>query len=148
MTAVTHRLQVAILAVPESSASTVYGMYDLLMAAGVDWELVMSGTPGQPLITPRIVTAEGAAIPDLMVAPQASIAGHYPVETEWLRRVYRHGAILSSACSGALLLAEAGLLDDQDATTHWAYCESMSAVIHVCACIRSGRWWWPAKVNA
>lgn len=145
-------LKVAILAVPESSASTVYGMHDLLASAGVDWELVMHGAPGYPLITPVIVTAAGTTlrvgnglhieshcalsecqtprvvvIPDLMVAPQSNILGHYPAETSWLRSVYAQGAILASSCSGAMLLAEAGLLDNQDATTHWAYCDAMSA---------------------
>ena len=42
------RLHIAILAVPESSASTVYGMHDLFASAGADWDLVVNGVPGQP----------------------------------------------------------------------------------------------------
>ena len=38
-----------------------------------------------------------------------------------LRRQHARGATLYSACSGALLLAETGLLDGCDATSHWGY---------------------------
>ncbi|MCF8203979.1 MAG: GlxA family transcriptional regulator [Methylotenera sp.] len=38
----------------------------------------------------------------------------------WLRRAARSGARLASICSGSLVLAAAGLLDDRSATTHWS----------------------------
>lgn len=39
----------------------------------------------------------------------------------WLRDIHEAGADVASACTGAFLLAEAGLLDGRSATTHWAF---------------------------
>jgi transcriptional regulator GlxA family with amidase domain len=39
----------------------------------------------------------------------------------WIRRSYKQGSTLYSACSGAIMLAATGLLDGCEATSHWAY---------------------------
>jgi transcriptional regulator GlxA family with amidase domain len=38
----------------------------------------------------------------------------------WVQRASRTGARMASICSGSLVLAAAGLLDDRMATTHWS----------------------------
>lgn len=53
-----------------------------------------------------------------------------PVPTiicDHLRRAHARGARLVSICSGAYVLAEAGLLDNKRATTHWRYAEHFQA---------------------
>jgi len=44
----------------------------------------------------------------------------------WLREHGRRPRRLVSVCTGAALLARAGLLDGRRATTHWAYCETLA----------------------
>jgi transcriptional regulator GlxA family with amidase domain len=144
------QLTVAILAVPETTAGTVFGLYDLFSSAGRDWELLTSGRAGPERAQPFIVAAQpdqfeaanGAWIqphgtfdgfptpdivyvPEIFVPPEASISGRFDDALGWVQRCHRAGATLASACSGALLLAEAGLLDGCEATTHWAYCDAM-----------------------
>ena len=144
------RLRIALLAVPESTASTLYGMYDVLESAGRDWTTLIEKGHGASALDVRIVSAKGRrfqvpnglsiephgtladcirpdviAIPDLMVMPDEDIAGRYAPEIAWIREAHAAGAVLATACTGALILAEAGLLDDQDVTTHWAYSDAM-----------------------
>ncbi|MDM0115397.1 helix-turn-helix domain-containing protein [Variovorax sp. J22R133] len=141
---------VAILVTPESAASVVYGMYDLFKCAGRDWPMVAGGPPGAPLLDPVIVSraagivraANGVPIeahrslhempaptvvcvPELLISPNGSLDGLFDAEAAWVRQSHATGALLATACSGAMLLGEAGLLDGEDATTHWAFCDAM-----------------------
>ena len=139
---------VAILAFPETTASVVYGMYDLFMSAGRDWGIILDGQPGPGSMRPLVVSAQVGTflaangvriepqasieecscpdfvcVPELAIPPGEPLAGRFTQETAWLARCYADGATLATACSGAMLLAEAGLLDGHEATTHWAYCD-------------------------
>ncbi|GAA3504846.1 GlxA family transcriptional regulator [Streptomyces prasinosporus] len=49
-----------------------------------------------------------------------------PGLTDWLRRHGPRAERLVSVCTGAALLAGAGLLDGRRATTHWAYCDRLA----------------------
>jgi len=51
-----------------------------------------------------------------------------PALLAWLRRAEGEVRRLGSVCSGALLLAEAGLLQGHRATTHWPMCRACSAL--------------------
>lgn len=61
---------------------------------------------------------------DLVIIP--SLNHNYEASTAmndelvgWIFRQYREGAALASICTGAFLLAEAGLLDGKSCSTHW-----------------------------
>jgi len=143
--------RIALLAVPHSTVSTLYGMYDMLASAGRDWSLIVEGRPGAAVFEPLIVartrerfaagngirieahaTIEEIGVPDmvciadLMVEPDAELSELYAPEIAWLRRCAAAGAQFATACSGAMLLAEAGLLDDCDVAIHWGYGEAMA----------------------
>lgn len=66
--------------------------------------------------------------PDVLLVPGGE--GTRPADPElvgWLRTHARQASRLVSVCTGAFLLAEAGLLDRRRVTTHWAYCAALAA---------------------
>jgi len=46
----------------------------------------------------------------------------------WVRHVADHAQVVTSVCTGALVLADAGLLDHRPATTHWASLAELAAL--------------------
>ena len=58
--------------------------------------------------------------------PATAWPGNMLAEADWLRRCHSDGAMLASACSGAVLLGEAGLLNHCEATIHWGYVATLT----------------------
>lgn len=139
-------LDTAIVALPETAGSALYGMVDVLSVTGTVWQTLTRGEPMPPPFRVRVVgidrdrftcgngiPVEPAAaldevghadiviLPELWLGPDEHLGGRYPAVTDWINARYRDGACVYSACSGALLLAETGLLNGRDATSHWGY---------------------------
>ena len=78
-------------------------------SAGVPW-------PVQPL--PRACAADDLVM--VIGGDGVDAACRDTHLIRWLRRASESGARIASICSGSLLLAAAGLLDQRAATTHWS----------------------------
>lgn len=84
----------------------------------------VSTRAGFPL-TPDLSLQEAAPadiiyVPALWRNPRPILRKHAGV-MDWLRRAYEGGATIAGVGTGCCFMAEAGLLDDRPATTHWHY---------------------------
>ena len=139
-------VHVSLVVFPECDPSIVYGVFDTLWAAGRHWNASVGALPNAPLFEPRIVGAKAGPlelVTGVSILPQDTIANVHRTDVvfvpnvmvdtaeglrlldrrliDWIKRMHSAGAKIYAACGGSLVLAEAGLLDGQAATTHWGY---------------------------
>jgi len=137
---------VSLLATPESTASTLYGLFDVLGSVGIAWATFISGKPVEPRFDVRIVAKDREPFRcngNVLVTPHDAVedvgetdialiaalnlpATSAPKEfdkgvCDWLIHQQSRGTMIASACTGAILLARTGMLNGGEATSHFAY---------------------------
>lgn len=134
-------LKIALLVYDNCLQSGVAGILDLLTLA--NWQLKLQEPErSTPFCRTRVISCDGAAVtsfnrqpvvpaaaidhsdefdlllvPGIMGRPEAIM--EQPETAAWIGRQHARGTVVGSACSGAFLLARAGIVGTRPVTTHW-----------------------------
>lgn len=111
-----------------SRTRTVEGTASRLDDASAPFEVFTVAETRAPLsavgglqVTPEFAFADAPPI-DVLLIPGGmgtrALVEHAPV-IAWIRDTVPNARLVTSVCTGSLLLAKAGLLDGRRATTHW-----------------------------
>ncbi|QTZ92090.1 GlxA family transcriptional regulator [Streptomyces auratus] len=98
--------------------------YRLLVCAGEDAPLRTTG--GLELSAPYGLEAISRAGTVVVPAWRSITQAPPPAALDALRRAHEEGARIVGLCTGAFVLAAAGLLDGRPATTHWMYAPTLA----------------------
>lgn len=142
-------IRVSLLMIPDADSSSLSGMYtvfnlysrfvpasvkflpeivapDLLTDNRSDNDLYLNNTLGLPVPVQRRISqtkhTDVVIIPSLFTDADGEWhTGRYAQVSDWICDLYDAGTLVCASCTGALLLAETGLLDGREATQHWAF---------------------------
>jgi transcriptional regulator GlxA family with amidase domain len=141
-------LDVTVVILPEGYASTAIAPLEVFHSAGVLWQSLRGDEP-EPRFRVRVASVDGGEVggmcglrllpefsideiehTDIIVLTASSrnladqIAGGTKL-LSWLQDWHARGAYIAAICSGAAFLAESGLLDGREATTHWGVADDL-----------------------
>ncbi|NRG16979.1 helix-turn-helix domain-containing protein [Rhizobiales bacterium] len=156
-------VSVCLIALPETTPAALFSLFEVLSSVGLAWPAVTGEGEPHPGFGVRIVAQTGGVVKsgmgipisphaafddiessDILIATDLDIVsgmdprGRWPEAVAFIRRMHEGGALVSSVCTGSLLLAEAGLLDGHEATTHWA-AAGMMETCYPNVCLRPER---------
>ncbi len=138
-------LNIAIIAYDNCLQSGIAGMLDLFTLA--NWEQKRLSADAKSLFChTEVITLDGEPVTsfsrqqvtanhslaecqniDLLIVPGVMGRPDWLLEqsalVDWIATQHQNGVVVASACSGAFLLAEAGILQGRQATTHWQLAE-------------------------
>ena len=154
--------RVVIVVYPDVQQLDAAGPFEVLRAGGYHVELAspsgeaVRSSSGLLLGVDRQLGAVRGPLDTLLVAGGDGVraAMHDPVVLHAVRRLAARSRRVASVCSGAFVLAEAGLLDDRRATTHWRACDALARAYPAVTVdpdpifVRDGNVWTSAGVTA
>lgn len=141
--------RIVILGFDGALSTAITGVCDLMSLAGVTWNLIHN-QPRERLFSVLLATPQRKPI---RCSNGIELSGHVALEDDWqadvvlvptiaaeisatlhwhpevvarLQRAHQEKVTLGSNCTGAFFLAEAGLLDGKQATTHWGFATQFS----------------------
>lgn len=141
-------IHVTIVLIEGSFASTSIGPMEVFHSAGTLWNN-MTGETAAPRFQVRIASIDGGSVnsmcslgmmpecsideieqTDIILLPASGldVQDHIARSTQllpWLHKWHDRGAFIAGICTGVAYLAESGLLDGRQATTHWAVAETL-----------------------
>jgi transcriptional regulator GlxA family with amidase domain len=141
-------LAVGVLALAQTPSIGTAGLMDVLNKADASWALAL-GADAPRLFDVRllglnrrpVVCRDGVRLhptaaapevptPDLVVVPglDDNLSDSFTLNQRWvpwIRRWHQAGAKIASSCTGAFLVADAGVLRGRAATTHWMFADEL-----------------------
>ena len=141
---------IAVVGANEGSETTDYLIpYGVLKRSGVAEVVALAVRPGPITLMPALTIVPDATVADFdrrhpdgadYVIVPAMHDRRNLAALAWIKAQAGKGATIVGICAGALVLAEAGVLRDRRATTHWFWIDTLGSIDPTIAYVRDRRY--------